>query len=144
MKVSEIIVKYKTKNGDKFRVANSYDLYTLSLKNWNLNIIELQEVVKVVLLNNSNEAIGIYELSKGGITSSIVDIRIMMSVVLKSLATNIALIHNHPSGKLMPSESDKNLTQKVNLACSYFDIKLIDHLIITKNGYFSFADEHIL
>lgn len=94
-----------------------------------------------MLLNNSNKVKGIYELSKGGITGTMVDIRILFAIVLKSLSVGIILSHCHPSGQLKPSEADKNITKKIKQAAQLFDIKVLDHLIIAPNSeYYSFAD----
>ena len=88
---------------------------------------------------------GIYEVSKGGITGTLVDLRILFAVVLKSLSTAIILLHNHPSGTLKPSEADRQLTQKIIKAGELLDVKVLDHLIITPNKeYYSFADQGIL
>ena len=98
-----------------------------------------------MLLNNSNIVKGICQISAGGITATLVDLRIMFAIVLKSLSTAIILCHNHPSGKLQASQMDKNLTTKIQKACDFLDIKLLDHIIITEGGnYLSFADEGIL
>jgi DNA repair protein RadC len=144
MKISEIKISYKSLHQPKIRVGCSRDLYKLSIKQWDSDLIEAQEEVKLVLLNRGNYVIGIHDLSKGGICSSIIDVRLVMSISLKCLASSIALVHNHPSGNLKPSNADLNITEKVNKASKYFDIKLIDHMIITKKSYFSFADENLL
>ena len=103
------------------------------------------ENFKVVLLNNSNRVKGIYELSKGGITGTLVDIRILFATVLKSLTVGIILSHNHPSGKLQASSADIQLTKKIQSAAQFFDIAVLDHLIITPNGsFYSFADNGML
>jgi len=96
------------------------------------------------LLNRSNIVLGIYEMSKGGITGSIVDIRIILGVALKCGASSIIMIHNHPSGKLIPSDTDKLITKRLKEACELIDINLMDHLIFSKDGYYSFADNGIL
>lgn len=126
------------------KIGSSIDLYNISIKNWDLDLIEAQEEVKLVLLNRGNYVIGIHDLSKGGICNSIIDIKLVMSISLKCLASSIALVHNHPSGNLSPSNADKKITNKVKEASEYFDIKLIDHIIITNKSYFSFADEGLL
>ena len=87
--------------------------------------------------------IGSYELSKGGITATIADIRIILSVALKTLATGLILAHNHPSGNLKPSEADVNLTNKIKEAAKLMDIQVLDHLILADGGYYSFSDEGI-
>lgn len=98
----------------------------------------------VLLLNNSNKVIYKMQLSKGGLTQTVVDIRMLFKTALEHLATALILVHNHPSGQLVASNADKEITQKIKLAGNSLDIKLLDHLIITQNGYFSFADEDIL
>lgn len=98
----------------------------------------------VLLLNNSNKVIYKMQLSKGGLTQTVVDIRMLFKTALEHLATALILVHNHPSGQLVASNADKDITQKIKLAGNSLDIKLLDHLIITQNGYLSFADEDIL
>ena len=107
---------------------------------WNRNTIELQEEFKVLLLNRGNKVLGVYPLSKGGVSSTIVDLKLLFSVALKTNASGVILSHNHPSGNLNPSNVDENLTIKIKQASEFLDIKLLDHLIITKDGYYSFAD----
>ena len=98
----------------------------------------------IVYLNNSNKVIQKNQLSKGGITGTLVDIRLALKTALEVGATGIILAHNHPSGTLKPSEADKQLTAKLSTAAKSLDIKVLDHLIITEKAYFSFADENIL
>jgi len=97
-----------------------------------------------LLLNNSNKIIYRLQLSKGGLTQTIVDIRMLFKTALEHLATSLILIHNHPSGQLNPSTADISITDKIKEAGKTIDIKLLDHVIITQEGYFSFADEGIL
>lgn len=98
----------------------------------------------IIYLNNSNKVIQKNQLSKGGITGTIVDVRLVLKIVLEVGATGIILVHNHPSGALKPSIADKQLTAKLSKAAQSLDIKVLDHLIITEKAYFSFADENIL
>lgn len=98
----------------------------------------------VLYLNNSNKVLHKQLLSKGGITGTMVDVRLVFKKGLSLFATSVILCHNHPSGKLVPSMSDKQLTQKLKKAGTTLDITVLDHLIITENAYFSFADESIL
>lgn len=143
-KISEIKVSYNTRQIPKEKIKSSKDAYLILINSWAKGTLELQEEFKIVLLNNSNEVLGIYPLSKGGITGTVVDIRLIFSVVLKCNAVGIILAHNHPSGVLKPSEPDKTITSKIKNASEIMDIKLLDHLIITKNGFFSFSDEGII
>jgi len=98
----------------------------------------------IIYVNNSNKIIQKNQLSKGGITGTLVDVRLVLKNALEVGATGLILSHNHPSGTLRPSEADKQITQKLKLAAQSLDIKVLDHLIITEKAYFSFADENIL
>ena len=98
----------------------------------------------IIYLNNSNKIISKEQLSKGGITGTIVDSRIIMKNAVRHGATALILAHNHPSGTLRPSESDKSVTKKLKMAGETLDIKILDHIIITQQSYFSFADEGLL
>ena len=98
----------------------------------------------VIYLNNSNKVIFRLQLSKGGITGTLVDVRLALKKAIELGATSIILAHNHPSGNLSPSTADKQLTQKLKTAGESLDIKILDHLIVTEKSYFSFADEGLL
>lgn len=98
----------------------------------------------IIYLNNSNKVLQKNQLSKGGITGTLVDVRLALKTALETGAVGLILAHNHPSGTLKPSEADKQITQKLKNAGESLDIKVLDHLIITENAYFSFADEGIL
>ena len=98
----------------------------------------------IVFLNNSNSVLQAGQLSKGGITGTLVDVRLVLKQALELGAVGLILAHNHPSGTLRPSEADKQITQKLKQASLALDIKVLDHLIITQKEYFSFADENIL
>jgi len=106
---------------------------------------ELQyEEFWVLYLNNSNKILYKDQLSKGGLTGTLVDIRLVFKKAIALYATALILCHNHPSGKLEASSADKSITKKIKQAGETLDIKVLDHLIITENAYFSFADENIL
>ena len=106
---------------------------------------ELQhEEFWIIYLNNSNKVIQKNQLSKGGITGTLVDVRLVLKNALEVGAVGLILAHNHPSGTLKPSDADKQITTKLKIAAESLDIKVLDHLIITENAYFSFADESIL
>ena len=97
----------------------------------------------VLYLNNSNKVIHKSQLSKGGITGTVVDSRIIFKTALEYNATSLILTHNHPSGKLLASDADKEVTKKLKLAGQQMDIFVLDHIIITENGYYSFNDNGI-
>ena len=98
----------------------------------------------ILYLNNANGVIQISQLSKGGLTGTLVDIRLVLRKALELGAVALILGHNHPSGNLQPSNADKELTRKLQEAVKVFDIRILDHLIITQNHYFSFADQNVL
>lgn len=98
----------------------------------------------IIYMNNSNKIIQKTQQSKGGITGTLVDVRLVLKVALEVGATSLILVHNHPSGALKPSQSDQQLTQKLKTASESLDIKVLDHVIITEKAYFSFADENMM
>ncbi|MET6989793.1 RadC family protein [Sediminicola arcticus] len=98
----------------------------------------------IVYLNNANKVMHTALLSKGGITGTLVDVRLVLKKALELGAVGLILAHNHPSGTLKPSEADKQVTSKLRTAAEAFDIKVLDHVIITQQDYFSFADNTML
>ena len=98
----------------------------------------------IVYLNNANTVLQKNQLSKGGITGTLVDIRLVLKQALEYGAVGLILAHNHPSGTLKPSNADKQITAKLKTAATVLDIKVLDHLIITEKAYFSFADQQLL
>ncbi|WP_421810718.1 JAB domain-containing protein [Flagellimonas sp.] len=145
--VNEIRISYCERLGtiESESVQRSDLIAKLLHDNWNKDTIGLHETFKVILLNNGNKVKGVYQASSGGITGTLVDIRILFAVILKSLSTAIILAHNHPAGTLAPSQADIRLTKKIQKAGNLFDIRVLDHLIISPKGdYFSFMDNGIL
>ena len=142
--IPEIIIKYKTGKEDKVTITTSLAAYQLFKQMYDSDTIEFTESSIMILLNRANKSIGWYKISQGGITGTVIDIRVVLGVALKSGATGIILSHNHPSGNLNPSEADKTLTRKLSDACTICDINLIDHLIVTDDTYYSFKDEGLL
>lgn len=140
----ELIYKSKVKASERPRIESSYSAFEVALKAWDENKIELLEQFKVLMLSNNNRVLGVLEISSGGITGTVVDIRLLFAALLKSKSTAMILVHNHPSGKLQPSDADKQITQKIKQASQILDIALLDHLIITSESYYSFADEGVL
>jgi len=98
----------------------------------------------VLFLNRSNRITDKYKLSQGGISGTVIDVRLLLKKALELLASSLILCHNHPSGNLHPSDNDKKITDKIRLAAQHMDIKLLDHLIVFDNSYFSFSDEGLL
>lgn len=106
--------------------------------------IDIFESSFILLVNNSLNTIGFAKISQGGITGTVIDPRIVAHYAVKSLATGVFIAHNHPSGILSPSQSDKNITTKISLGLQLLDIELYDHVILTSFGHFSFRDEGLL
>ena len=101
----------------------------------------LYEVFAVVFLNQANKINHVEVISQGGITGTVADPRVILKKALDNQATSIVLCHNHPSGNLQPSKADEQLTHKIREAAVFFDIRLLDHIIVSEEGYYSFADE---
>ena len=139
--VAEIRVSYSTNNTPKIKVNSVMKAFELLLASWDIDIIELQEEFKILLLNRANEVLGIYPLSKGGISGTVVDLRLIFAVALKCNASGLILSHNHPSGKLVPSDADVTLTRKIKKCADLLDIILVDHIILSRTGYYSFTNE---
>lgn len=144
LKIEEIEIFYKNNipKAERMQVKSSINAYDV-LKMVMQNVIEYKEFFYIILLNNSNDVLGVSKISEGGITGTMVDVRLIFQNALKSHATSMILGHNHPSGTLKPSEADKVITRKIKKAGEIMDIKVLDHLIITENSYFSFTDENI-
>ncbi|MFC0263706.1 MULTISPECIES: JAB domain-containing protein [Cyclobacteriaceae] len=144
--VAEIELVYKTnvKASERPKIASSKDANTILLENWNSDKIEFVEQFKVMYLNRGNHVIGIVDISTGGIAGTYVDIRVVYAGALKANACAIIVAHNHPSGVLKASEQDKTLTRELKKAGEILKIQLLDHLIVTSEGYFSFRDEGLL
>ena len=106
--------------------------------------IDVFESFFILLLNRSQKTIGYAKISQGGVCGTVADPIIICKYICDSLAKGVILLHNHPSGNIHPSEEDKKLTKKIQQAVYYFDCKVIDHLILTPESYYSFADEGIL
>ena len=126
---------------DKMKITSSKSVFELMQP----VIGELpHEEFWIIYLNNSNKVIHKNQLSKGGITGTLVDTRLVLKTALEVGAVGLILTHNHPSGTLKPSQADKDVTSKLKIAAQSLDIKVLDHLIITEQSYFSFADQSIL
>ena len=146
LEVAEIYLTYKSKVKPSLRpkVNASRDAYEILLKNWDGAKIELCEQFKVMLLNRANKAIGIFEVSSGSATGTVADPRLIFASALKANACGLIIAHNHPSGNLKPSQADIELTKKLREGGRVLEIPLLDHLIVTTEGYYSFADEGLL
>lgn len=127
----------------KIKIKSSSDCYELVHKFYH-DDIEVYESVYALMLNANNEAMGFAKISQGGIISTFIDVHLVLKYAVDSLASSIILVHNHPSGNLQASESDIAITKKTKNALNLFDVKLLDHLILTKDSYYSFADNGLI
>jgi len=145
-KVCEIQLKYnpEIKASDRPQIQNSDAAVEILRRVWDPDSIRIQESFKVILLNNSNRVLGVLNLSNGGMAGTTVDNRIMFATALKAQATSLIVAHNHPSGNVEPSGSDKNMTDMIIDAGKLLSIQVLDHIIITNESHFSFADANML
>jgi DNA repair protein RadC len=135
-----IVYSKKIKNKDRPKITKSQDAVDVFRELWSKQI-EIREEFIVLLVDRSNRVLGYQLLSKGGMTGTVADIKLIYSVALESLASGIIIAHNHPSGNTQPSNSDLQLTKKIQEAGKHIDITLLDHIILTKESHYSFADE---
>jgi DNA repair protein RadC len=143
--LAEIELSYRPKRSHHPIIKNSADVYSHLLQFFPEDTIALQERFVAGYVNRANRLIGLCTISTGGITSTVADSKLIIAIALKSAATGIFLAHNHPSGNLQPSESDIELTKKIEIVCKFLDIKLLDHIIVVpQQTYFSFVDENLL
>ena len=146
LEVAEIQLSYKSKVKASLRpkVSSSRDCYEVLKKYWDDDKIEFIEQFKVLLLNRANKVIGLYEVSTGTTTHTVADPRLIFVAAIKANACGIILSHNHPSGNLNPSQADVDLTKKLREAGRFLEITVLDHIIVTSEAYYSFADEGLL
>jgi len=144
--ISEVQLSYipKFKRSELPIISEARHAYNVLLEHWDMNTINLIEHFYVLLLSRSNKLLGIYEVSKGGFAGTVVDPKIIFIAALKGCASTIILAHNHPSGNLKPSQSDISITKRLIEAGRILDLPVVDHLIVTEDGYLSFAEEGLL
>jgi DNA repair protein RadC len=147
MRVTEQLVNYgltqKPSGFKKVKIKSSIGSSNF-IKGFYSNDLVIYESFFLILLNQANETIGYVKISQGGISSTVVDNRIIANYAIQSLANAVIIAHNHPSGNREPSRADKHLTSKLITALELFDISVLDHIILTSESYYSFADEGIL
>jgi DNA repair protein RadC len=118
------------------------DAYKIFLQNWDAGTLQLQEEFKVMLLNRDCKVLGIVTTSKGSLNGTIADPRLVFATALKGAASSIILAHNHPSGALRPSYQDREITRKLVQIGTLLDIEVVDHIIVTTESFYSFADNN--
>ena len=139
-KFPKIKVKVSVTKGDKVTITSPDKMVEVMRSIFDADTILWTEEVIMVCLNRANDVVGYYKISSGRFSGSVVDPRVVMTIALQNASSSIILAHNHPSGNLKPSEGDKAITEKIKNACAFFDMKLLDHLIITDESYFSFNE----
>ena len=140
------MLSYKTtvKASERPQINSSIDVYKVLQENWNYEVIEFIEEFKIILLNRANRVLGIVPISVGGTAGTIADPKVIFVSALKCNAASIILAHNHPSSNLKPSNADIDLTKKLKSAGQFLDLPILEHIILTKEGYLSFADEGLM
>lgn len=126
------------------QIINSASAYRVFFDTWNSGQIDIQEHFRIMLLDQRKGCLGISTIAKGGMNSCFVDIRLAFATALKGRAVSMILAHNHPSGQKIPSAADKELTYRFVIAGDLLNIPIADHILVTRDGYFSFADAGIL
>ena len=146
LKVAEVQLSYKTtvKASERPQINSSIEVYKVLQENWNYEVIEFIEEFKILLLNRANRVSGIVPISVGGTAGTIADPKVIYVSALKANAASIILAHNHPSGNLKASHADIELTKKLKSAGQFLDLPILEHIILTKDGFLSFADEGIM
>ena len=144
--IAEIQISYhpKLEPSERTAITCSRDAYILLASLWDKGRLELQECFMALYLNNSQGVIGYHTHTVGSTSSVVVEKRILMAIALKANACGMILAHNHPSGRLRPSEADLDLTKQMKEGGKFFNVNILDHLIISSQGYYSFADEGVL
>ena len=140
----QLVYKNKLKVSDRPRIRSSLDAYKLFSEAWDYDKIELQEEFKILLLDRKNSCLGISQVATGGITDCMVDLRIVFATAIKARATAIILAHNHPSGNKTFSEPDRKLTKDFADAGKILNVNVLDHVVLTTEGYISMADEGVM
>lgn len=142
--VCEVQLSYRPhfKAQERPQISTSKVAHQFLLNTWDLSLINYLEQAKLVLLNRNNRVLGLFDLSKGGASQTVLDITVILTVALKSAASSIIVAHNHPSGNLQPSSADINITKRLDEACKLIGICLHDHLVISEDGYLSLAEEN--
>ena len=145
-RVAEIKLSYRNrvKPSERSQVTSSTDSYQVLQASWDMGKLEFVEQFKVLLLSRANRVLGIYEVSTGGVAGTVADPKLIFAAALKACASGIILCHNHPSGNLKPSQADLQLTKKMKQGGELLDISVLDHIILTSEGYYSLADEGLL
>jgi len=140
----QLIYKSNVKPSERPKISSSRDARDVLMGMWDDTKLELMEQFKVMLTNRANKVLGIFELSTGGVSGTVADPKLIFAAAIKGAACGIIMAHNHPSGNLQPSQADIDLTRKIKEGGKLLEIQLLDHIILTSEGYYSFADEGLI
>ena len=143
MKTALYSLKKNITEFEQIKITNSKDSADFIRKFYS-DDLEIFESFFLLLLNRNNNTIGYAKISQGGITGTVVDVKIVAKYVVDSLASAVVLCHNHPSGNIKPSNADKDITDKIKKVLTLMDTTVLDHIILTADSYFSFADEGLI
>ncbi len=145
LRVAEISISYSLESNilENPQIDGSHSAYQIFQTHWS-DDIEYVEEFKILLLNRANRVLGIVDISKGGVAGTVVDAKLIFGAALKANASSIILAHNHPSTNLKPSQADIDITRKLKKGGELLDVTVLDHLILTKYSYYSFADEGMI
>jgi DNA repair protein RadC len=140
----QLIYKSNVKPSERPKISSSKDARDVLMGMWDDTKLELMEQFKIMLTNRANKVLGIFELSTGGVSGTVADPKLIFAAAIKGAACGIIIAHNHPSGNLQPSQADIDLTRKIKEGGKLLEIQLLDHIILTSEGYYSFADEGLM
>ena len=139
--VAEVKMSYRRDTGiEQKTVKTSRDVYDMALEIFDDDTLDYSEQGVVLLMNNSGKVNGYRKVAEGGLATAQVDIRMIIQAALLTNSTSIAFTHNHPTGNLVPSHQDDMLTRCLKQSCDFMDIRMLDHVIVTREGYYSYAD----
>jgi DNA repair protein RadC len=144
IKLPELKIKVKATKGDEFFIKNSDDVVQVLRSIFNADTLQWTEEFILVCLNRAHKVIGYYKVGSGGFSGVVCDVKVIMTMALQSSASSLIVAHNHPSGNLKPSDADRKMTDKINGACKLLDMTLLDHIILTADSSYSFAEEGYL
>lgn len=144
--VAEIQLTYKSnvKPSQRPKITGSKDAFSILKENWDEGKIEFVEQFKAMFTNRANKVLGIFDVSTGGVSATIADPKVIFAAAIKAGASGFIVAHNHPSGNLLASREDIELTKRLKEAGKILEIQLLDHVILSSEGYYSFADEGLI
>lgn len=141
--VGEYVIEYRAKKYKKVQIKSSETAQKFARNVFPVNI-NVREGMIAIMMNRANNVTGFYSVSQGGLSGTVIDTRLILHVALQSLSSSFILVHNHPSGNNQPSDADIKITEKIKKAAEYMEIKVLDHIILIEDAYFSFADEGLI